>query len=559
MPALERVPMRPPPEGDAPGRQKALARVMSELEERNKLSVALRSHLRRMRHDSPLEMWDGLFFELHSIGESSLAGRIAGVCKEMRASAWKKIVDDDGMLLHMRPMLSQFAYAGDDAAESLRFKLASMSDTVRASLVPGKKVRALAVNMARFGSLADSRMVRVVVEELYVRRGHLWEACGICEDIMRFSGRDRGRMMASTLVEDIVGDVLAELQRLKSRDYAFSEGMGLLPLLASPADPSRDRLLERLVVLLVRRTASLGLAATRGPRGGARLFWASALAHRVSAHTRRFDPETIARHAELRHRRSFGFLGLGRAAAASRLDARAHALAENASSAIALRGLAGVRPPLPPGQDALGFLDGLLGRMELHGIDADPEAMKKWRAGMLGSRLWASLLEMEAHLRLRLAGAGVRAAPGARGVALELDGLRVEAYSPLDGRPPEHDRGERPAGAGSGAAPDMFGQAGRGGGARHTMVMVDCTAGAPAGLETLAGVLSPGFSPGGQPGALCLVRREHWRHERLLVKSPYREQQIPDSVTGPVMRALGLDMAVPGGTAPWAAPGRAPA
>jgi len=89
--------------------------------------------------------------------------------------------------------------------------------------------------------------------------------------------------------------------------------------------------------------------------------------------------------------------------------------------------------------------------------------------------------------------------------------------------------------------------------------MVDCTAGAPAGLETLVGVLSPGFSPGGQPGALCLARREHWRHERLLVKSPYREQQIPDSVTGPVMRALDLDMAVPGGTAPWAAPGRAPA
>lgn len=542
--------MRPPPERDTSSRQKALDRVMSQLATADKLSGTLRSYLGRMRPDSPLEMWDGLFFELHSIGESKLAGRIADVCKEIRINAWKGIVSDDGILLHLRPMLSQFAYAGDDAAESLRFKLASMSDTVRTTLVPGEKVRELVVNLARFGSLADARMVRVTVEELFVRRDHLWEACGICENILRFSGRDKGKMMASTLVEDVVGDILAELQRLRSDDYAFSVDRGLLPLLASPADGSHDRLLERLVSLLVRRAGSLGLVATRGPRGGARLFWASALAHRVSAHARRFRPEEIVRHAELRHRRSFGFLGLGRATAASRLEARAHALAENASLAIALRRLAGVRAPLPPGQDALRLLDDLLGHMERSGIDAGSEAMKKWRAGMLGPRLWGSLLEMEAHLRLRMAGAGARVAPGARGVALELDGLRVEAYSPLDGWPPEHDRAAQAAGAGRMAGDDMFGQAGRGEGARQTMVVVDCMVGAPAGLETLAGVLSAGFSPGGQPGALCLARRERGRHELLLVNSPYREQQIPGPVTDPVMRALGLDIGERGTAAP---------
>jgi len=521
---------------------------MTELGGTGKLSGPLRSHLGRMRPDSPLEMWEGLFFELHSLDEPKLAGRIADVCKEMRTDAWKKIVNDDGILSHLRPMLSQFTYAGDDAAESLRFKIASMSDTVRSSLVPGKKVRALLVNMARFGSLADSRMIRATAEELYVRRGHLWEACGICENIMRFSGRDRDRVMASTLVEDIVSDILAELQRLKSRDYAFSADSGLLPLLASPADPSRDRLLERLVLLLVRRTASLGLAATRGPQGGARLFWASALAHRVTAHKRRFDPGVIARYAELRHPRSFGFLGLGRAATASRLDAHGHALVENASTAIALRGLAGVRAPLPSGQDALGLLDVLLGHMKRHGIDAGPEAMKKWRAGMLGPRLWGSLLEMEAHLRLRMANVIVRAtpAPGGRGVTLELDGLRVKAYSPLDGRLPERDRAARAVDAGHGVAGDMFGQAGHWGGTPRTMVIVDCTVGAPAGLETLAGVLSAGFSTGGQPDALCLARREHGSHERLLVKNPYHERQISNSVVDPVSRALGLNIGAPG-------------
>lgn len=503
-----------------------------------------------MRPDSPLEMWEGLFFELHSIEEHKLAERIADVCKEIRTNAWKKIVDDEGILLHLRPMLSQFTYASGDAAESLRFKIASMSGTIRSTLVPGKKVRALVVDMARFGSLADDRMIRMAVEELYVRRDHLWEACGICEDIVKFSGRDKNRMLASTLVDEIVGDVLAELQRLRSRDYAFSVDRGLLPLLASPADGSRDRLLERLVQLLVRRASPLDLAVTHSPRGGARLFWASALAHRVSAHTRWFEPGVIARHAERRHRRSFAFLDLGRATAVSRLEAHGHALVENASSAIALRRLAGVRAPLPSGQDALGILDGLLGNMELHGIDAGPEAMAKWRVGMLGPRLWASLLEMEAHLRLRVAGARALPVPGGRGVALELDGLRVGAYSPLDGQPPEHDRATRAGDAGNRAAGGVFGQAAPAGKARRAVVIVDCTVGAPAGLDALAGVLAPDFSMAEQLDALCLVRREHGRREHLLVKNPYRAEQFPDSVADPVMRALGLDIAEPDSTAP---------
>jgi len=542
-----RVDMPEPPARSASGRQGALDRVMYALAKEKKLSGAIGSHLDRMRPDSPLAMWDGLFFELHHLNEPKLASKIADVCKEIRTNAWRGIVDDDGLLSHLGPMLSQFTYSSDDAAESLRFKIASMSNTVRASFVPGEKVRALVVNMAKFGSLQDYRMIRAIVEELYVRRDNLWGACGICEDILRFSGRDKSRMMASTLVEDMVGDVLAELQRIKSRDYAFSVDRGIFPLLASPADPSHGRLLERLVMLLVRRASSLGLAVPRDPSGSARLFWASALAHRVSAHTRRFRPEEIVRHAKLRHERAFGFLGLGHVMAVSRLHSRGHALVENASSAIALQMLAGVRAPLPLEQDALGLLDSLLGHMGSLGIDAGPEAEKKWRAGMLGPRLWGSLLEMEALLRLRAANVGVRPAPGGHGVALELDGLRVEAHSPLDGLPPEQDRAERD---GSHEDPvDMLGRAGHAGEARRTMVIVDCTVGAPVGLEALAGVLSPGFAPDGQPGALCLVRREHDSHEHLLVKNPHIAE-ILDSATDPVRRALGVDIAGSGATAP---------
>lgn len=542
-PAAEAVSMlEARPRGDS--RQEALEGVRETLDKRGKLTGAFLSYLEGMRADSPVESWDRLCFELSALRETNLAGEIARICRDMRTEAWAEIDGDDGLLSHILPMCAQFVYSRDDATESIRLKLASMSDTVSSSTRPAGKMHAFMVNMARFGSMADDRMILAIAEELYIRRGHLGSLCDICGDILRFSGRDRARLMVSTLVEDTIGSILNELQRLHVRAYASSVDSGLFPLIAHIGEHSPDALLDKCVKLLARRARSLGLAVPSAPRGHIGAIWASALAHRISARTQVYDPDQIARHAGRYYRRSYGFLGLSHARAVSRLGKHGIILVENASSAIALRELAVVRDPLPTGQDALGLLEIMLGRMERLGIAADPAVTKKWRSGMLGSRLWGSLLEMEMHLRLKIAGSRVLAVPvpGGRGIVLDLGDCHVEAYSPLDVAPTENARAARSSDLGPGTEGDMFGRARSGDEADRTVVAVDCTMGTPADLEDMAGMLAPALDSGRQPGALCLVRREGTRLAHAFLENS-GHAEIQNSATMAIRRALELDLA----------------
>ncbi|MDD9808820.1 MAG: hypothetical protein OXU25_03170 [Thaumarchaeota archaeon] len=529
-------------------RQRALDDVRAALDKKGKLTPALLSYLEGMRGDPPVESWDRLCFELSAIREAGLAAAIARVCRDKRTEAWAKIDGDDGLLSHILPMCAQFGLSSDDSVESIRFKLASMSDTVSDGVRPAERMRAFMANMARFGSMADDRMIRAIAEEVYVRRGHLGRLCDICGDMLRFTGSDRNRLAASTLVEDIIGAVLAELHRMHGRAHAHSTDADIFPLVIYIGEHSPDKLLDRCVDLLARRARLLRLAVPRAPRGRVGIIWASALAHRISVRAQESCPEEIVLHARRHHPRAYRFLGLNRARAASRLEEGGALLAENASTAIARLRLAGVRDALPTGQDALGLLEAMLGCMEGEGTGAGPAVMKKWRSGMLGQRLWGSLLEMEMHLRLRIAGAGVLAvaAPFGHGVAMEADGCRVEAYSPLDGCPPEGGR----AGKASPGAEDMFGRARPGGETGRTIVAVDCTMGAPVDLEDTANMLVPALGSGAQPGALCLVRREWGRHEHALLKNPRSAQQIPDSAAGLIARALEIDLFRPKGLVP---------
>ena len=523
--------------------RKALDHVRAALDKQGKLSEAMRSCLDGIAPDSPVESWDRLAFELGAMDEPTLAEKIAHTCRDKRLAAWRAIGSDDALLSQVRPMCDQFEYAGADATESLRFKLAAMADSVHEGFIPGDRVSSFVINMARFGSTVDDRTIRAIVEELYVRRLHLDRACGICEGILWFTGRDRRRMASSTLVEDTVGAVLSEVWRLQSRAYAFSVESRILPLLAHTGENPGRWLLDRCEVILVRRATSLGLPVPVAPRADLRLLWASALARRISARTQEFSPGEIARSAKLRHPRSYGFLRLSRAATVSALGKRGHSLVESASSALAAQGLAEVRGPPDPGQDALGILDALLGHMERHGVAVSPDVAKRWRAGLRGSRLWGSLLEMEAHLRLRIAGAAPVPRPGGHGVALELAGCRVEFYSPLDDWPSGHGG---PARAGSPAhktGRDMFGQARRAGEAGRVVAVVDCTALPSQGMDIIAGALAPALALGEQPGALFFVRRELGLYERKLLKNPHSAPGIPGLAMGHVERAFGLDLA----------------
>lgn len=528
-------------------RQEALDRVRRTLADSGKLSDAFKSYLGEMRADSPVESWDRLHFELNSLREADLAGRVAEICRDMRTNAWKMAKTDDDLLSHIIPMCDQSGYSNDDAMESLRFKLASMSDTVSDSIKPAEKMRAFMVNMARFGSKVDDRTILAVAEEIYVRRGHLGRLCDICDDILGFFGRDRDRMAASTLVEDIMGAVLAELQRTHVRAHASGVEAGLSPLVLYAGEHSPDKLLGRCAKLLACRAKSLKLAAPRFQRGRIGFVWASALAHRISARTQKSRPDEIVRYAQMRHPLSYKFLGLNRTSAISRLAGHGSLLAESASSAMALRALEGVRDPLPPGQDALALLESLLGHMERRGVEVGPAVMRVWRSGMLGSRLWGSLLEMEMRLRLMIVGADVLAVPahGSRVISLELGGCGVEAYSPLDDELLVGGRDDRAGDPAPGATGDMFARARPDEGTGRTVVVVDCTMGASADLETTAGMLAPALDSARQPGALCLVRRECGRHEHALFKNSHSTPQVPDTVAGVIRRALDVDLAKP--------------
>lgn len=502
-------------------RQAALGAVRAALARNGGAPPSLVS----MRADSPVESWDRLFVELEEMGEGSLAERVAVICRGMRQDMWQAIDGDPAMLAQVYPMCDQFYSARDDAVAGLRYGLAAVSDAASASFRPGREMRDAIVNMARFGSMADDRAIRVIVEELYVRRGHHGPALDICSDIMSFRGHDRGRMLSSTLVEGIVGDVLSAVR--DSQDEAPEPG-AFAPPRPSPRESAQA--LERCMRILRRRARSLGISVPPGAGGGA-LLEASALALRISGRRQARLPGEIARHAGLHHPRSHRFLRLDLQSSLSRLARPGSPLARNASAEMASRG--GARR----GHGALGLLEALLERMELGGISAG--ATKKWQDGIRGTRLWGTLLEMEMYLRLRLVGARVSVACGGGGAPLELGGCRLGVHSPLDAAWP-----------GRAGARTLDGLLGAGG--RRTVVVADCPQGVLPGRGALRDRLAPCLAAGRGPGALFLVRRSGGRYTHEILESPSPERRVPNTVKGAIRRALGENisgLSEPGGAA----------
>jgi len=500
------------------------------------------SLLGRMDAGSSPDAWDELFYGLVALGEKKPADRVAEACRHVRLRAWREI-DGDTALSEVRPMLDQFALTVDDAEDALRTMLLAMSNAARRPLQPGYAMRVFIVNMARFGSTVDDRVIRAVVEELYVRRGHHGHVCDMCEDMMAFKGLDKLRMASSTLVEDLLGAVLARMQYAGTRVPSPYAHGGVYPLLPDLGSSLRGRTLDRCAAILGHRAKHLGLAVTPAPPKGSVLSWAMALALGISARRQAYRPAELAEHARLLHPRSYRFLRLGHPHALSRLADPGSQLAQNILLAMTSERLEGSGTPMRFGQDALGLLDVLLECMDRSGHGADLAITKRWRAGIRGSRLWGSLLDMEMRLRLRATGSAVPAGLGSAGggAALDIDGCRIETRSAMDDMPPARGSAAQAGDPSSIVARAISGQA-RLAGTGTTVVIVDCPAEVFPDLGILAARLEPPMSSGDHPAALCLVRRDGGLYAHKFLKNPSSQAGVPGSAKRLIERSLDLDI-----------------
>lgn len=522
--------------------RQTLADVRDALEKRKRPPPEdILSLLARMDEGSQPAEWDELFYSLVALGEKRPADRVAEACRHVRLLAWMEIDDDASVLSEVRPMLEQFALTVDDAEESLRAMLVAMSTAARRPFQPGREMRAFIVNMARFASVMDDRVIRAIVEELYVRRGHHGRVCDICSDMLEFRGLDRRRMASSTLVEDLLGAVLARMQHARARVPSPAAHGGDSVLLPDLGASLRDRELDRCAAILGRRARSLGLAVPPAPTGGNALSWAMALALGIAARRQPYSPTELAEHAKLYHPRSHGFLRLGHPSALSRLADPGSRLAQNILLAMTSERLARSGGALRFGQDALGLLDVLLECVDRSGFVGGSAVTKKWRAGIRGSRLWESLLDMEIRLRLWVVASPMGLDPGRGGAVLGLDGCRVETRSCMDDMPPAHGGATQDGDPASRVASDMLGQS-RLAGVGMAVTIVDCPAELFPDLGMLAARLERLLSSGGHPGALYLVRRDGGRYAHKFLKNPNSPTGISGAAKSLIERSLGLDI-----------------
>ena len=534
-------------------RQRALDDVRAALDKKEMLSEEMHSHLERLRADSAPESWDRLFFWLVSVREKALADQIASICRDVRLDMWKSVSNDEEMLSQLLPMCDQFNHESDASIASLRTKLGAMSHVTRGSFRPGQDMLDSITKMAKFGSTASDQMIRVIVEELYIRRGHHEQVCSLCAEILKFRGHDRHRMLSSTLVEDLLGAVLAEMRNRQNPDFAKSIAREFSPLRPYRGDSLRhNRLLGQCVKILERRARSLGLGVPPAHDGADQLARASALALGISERRQGPTPAEIARHVDRHYPLSHGFLCLGQPATAALLARPGLPLAQSILLAMTSHKLAGIRHTPHSWQNALATLEMLLGCKRTVGIRVGSRATKRWQAEMRGLRMWGCLLEMEMYLRLKMSGSDVATSSKVGGLpALELDGLHVEIYSALDdawasGRAVT----TQPADPVDALAKSAFGDSPlrdkdtpSGRVPRKVMVIADCPLGLFPDLAALKVRLATALESDVRLGAMFLLRRNRGRYAHAFLKNPSRAAQIPNSAKTLIEQALRINIA----------------
>lgn len=265
-------------------RRAVLGRLAAELEGRGGPERAHALELARaIRPNSVAEAWDGLHVELMRLGEGAMAEAAAGEAREARAEAWRSMRGDADVISQVALMGEQSVSSHASCVNAYRQKLAAMA-ACSGPLRPGREMEDHVVDMARFGSAAEDWMTMAVIDELYLERGLYEEACAVCERMLGFEGHDRHRMMASTLVEDALGALLAHLERCEDPAYVERMIEGGTPISPRCREGEHlEGLALRCLGLLERRAGDLGLEAGPGAAEGGPLRRAMDYALRVRA------------------------------------------------------------------------------------------------------------------------------------------------------------------------------------------------------------------------------------------------------------------------------------
>lgn len=532
-------------------RRAVLGQINAELEGRGRAEHAHAIELTRsMTPSSVAEAWDGLYAELLRLGEEAMAEAAANEARGARAEAWQSMRNDGDIISQVVPMGEQFIASHASSVNRYRQKVATMAGFLRPFRL-GREMEDHVVNMARFGSLADDWMTRVIIDELYLERGMYEEVCGICERILGFEGYDRHRMMASTLVEDILSALLGHLERCEEPGYADHLASRGMPVSPRCGDKERlEGLKKACLDLLVRRAESLGLEIRPSGRESGLLRKASDYALKVSARRTIRPAGEIVEYARANYPESYAFLRLGGARAAGRMAKSWTQLAENISVQMELERIARIQNVDPPTNNALEALEPMLRFMRDRDVKVKDGTLKKWRKGMLGDQLWDYVFEMDVYLRLVRANAGVEAdveipkvdGKGKAEIDLRVDGCLAEVYAPLDKEILVHRHATRIEDPGAGLVDAVLkkGQLGHVG-KNRTVVIAKCSGGDFGNIGAVRDRMEARLAGAAQPGAVFFVRDGAGSYAVECLVNRNAAEAVPEETLQKIHRALELE------------------
>lgn len=268
------------------------------------------------------------------------------------------------------------------------------------------------LDSARFGSGADAAVPFYLLRTLYSERGLRSEALDVCGRIAELGGPDAQRMAASTLIEDVVGGILADARIGPRADF---EGIaaGCLDILS-------------------RRSKSLGLGLERRKYAGYTVRRAAALANDISARRRMYGVKRLERYIREKYPLSHEFLNVGEDM--RHMVENYSDIAFYVSNQIHMQEIADASRGHYCPNGAMGELEGTLAFLHSRKIRIR-DTPKEWRHGIKNLQLWDMLFEMGVYAHLVAHLGDVVPHPkisGGKHADFEAGGCHIEAYSPLD-------------------------------------------------------------------------------------------------------------------------------